>query len=85
MLPADWLGGAGGEVKFTYSNTIRGAAIRIPEPALNGLRQNPRVAYIEVDQEMKAFPPPPGRGPEEGAVVKTVLLKDKRLLGVLLV
>ncbi|WP_199307086.1 S8 family peptidase [Alkalinema sp. FACHB-956] len=41
---------AGGKVEFIYQETIQGTALSIPEPALQGLRQNPLVASIEVDQ-----------------------------------
>ena len=44
---------AGGQVEFTYSNTVRGFAGRFPPEALEGLRHNPNVELIESDQVVK--------------------------------
>jgi subtilisin family serine protease len=40
----------GGQVLHRYDRVLNGFAIRAPEQALEGLRHNPNVAYIEVDQ-----------------------------------
>lgn len=47
---ASALGTAGAKVHFTYEAALTGFAADLPEAALNGLRRNPNVAYIEVDQ-----------------------------------
>lgn len=41
---------AGGTVHFSYSAALQGFAASLPEEALQGLRNNPNVAYIEADQ-----------------------------------
>jgi subtilisin len=40
----------GGAVGHVYEHALRGFAIRLPEPAVEALRQNPNVAYVEADQ-----------------------------------
>lgn len=40
----------GGEVNFVYSAAINGFAAKLPEKAIEALRENPNVAFIEVDQ-----------------------------------
>ena len=42
--------GAGGQVHHTYSNAIKGFAATLPAQALQGLRNNPNVDFIEQDQ-----------------------------------
>lgn len=46
----------GGRVQYRYLHTIKGFSLRVPEAALNGLLNNPNVAYIEQDQIVQAFP-----------------------------
>lgn len=41
---------AGAQTLYRYDTVLNGFAIRAPEQALEGLRRNPNVAYIEVDQ-----------------------------------
>jgi subtilisin family serine protease len=41
---------AGGSLKFTYQYAIKGFAAKIPDVALNGLRNNPNIKSIEQDQ-----------------------------------
>ena len=41
---------AGGQLHHTYSAAIKGFAATLPAAALQGLRNNPSVAYIEQDQ-----------------------------------
>jgi subtilisin family serine protease len=41
---------AGGTLHYTYSHAVRGFALSLPDAALNGLRNNPNVAYVEQDQ-----------------------------------
>lgn len=42
--------GQGGVVHFTYSRVLRGFAATLPAAAVDALRRNPNVAYIEADQ-----------------------------------
>jgi aqualysin 1 len=39
----------GAEVHYTYDAALQGFAATMPEQALNGLRHNPNIEYIEVD------------------------------------
>jgi subtilisin family serine protease len=41
---------AGGTLHFTYQHAIKGFAATLPPAAVNGLRNNPNVAYVEQDQ-----------------------------------
>ena len=42
----------GGKVRFVYDSTISGFAARLPARALEALRNNPNVDYIEADQQV---------------------------------
>ena len=42
----------GGKVRFAYDSTISGFAARLPARALEALRNNPNVDYIEADQQV---------------------------------
>src|SRR5256886_2740518 len=42
----------GGALLHTYSNALKGFAARLPDAAVATLRQDPRVAYVEPDQEV---------------------------------
>lgn len=42
----------GGEMLFSYDTAIQGFTLRAPERAVRALLKNPRVAYIEADQEV---------------------------------
>jgi aqualysin 1 len=42
--------GRGGQVDFVYEAALSGFAGSFPEQALNGLRNNPNIEYIEADQ-----------------------------------
>lgn len=46
---------AGGKVDFTYSDALQGFAARLPDAALQGLRHNPNIEYVEADQVMNAL------------------------------
>jgi len=53
----------GGEVKYVY-RYIPAIAASLPPPAIDALRKNPEIAYIELDHEVRAIPlakptPPP--------------------------
>src|SRR5207302_3280145 len=43
----------GGTLLHTYSNALKGFAARLPDAAVATLRQDPRVAYVEPDQEVR--------------------------------
>ncbi|WP_420127138.1 S8 family peptidase [Longimicrobium sp.] len=45
---------AGGTLHYTYQHAIKGFAATLPAAAVNGLRHNPHVAYIEQDQVVTA-------------------------------
>ncbi|QBX56565.1 S8 family peptidase [Nocardioides seonyuensis] len=45
---------AGAQVTHTYSTVLDGFAAKLPAEALNGLRNNPHVAYIEPDMPVQA-------------------------------
>lgn len=47
-------GEQGAEIRYTYSAVIKGFAARLPDRAVQALRNNPNVAYIEEDQEVHA-------------------------------
>ncbi|ROZ77732.1 S8 family peptidase [Ramlibacter sp. WS9] len=42
--------GVGGQLHHTYKGALKGFAAAIPDAALQGLRNNPHVSYIEQDQ-----------------------------------
>lgn len=65
------VGPALGQILHIYRNSIRGFAVRMPatpsRSAVAELRaNNPRIANCEQDQIVKAFAPPPGKGPGGG-------------------
>ena len=43
---------SGGNIHFRYSAALNGFAASLPEQALNGLRHNPNVLYVEADQQI---------------------------------
>lgn len=51
---ADLTGPLGGSVRFTLDN-INSFAVRLPEAAIEALRRNPKVKYIEADVEAQEF------------------------------
>lgn len=53
----------GGTAHFVYEHALKGFAATLPEPAVEALRRNPHVAYIEPDAEVRAF----GAGAQTGA------------------
>ncbi|MGQ0641257.1 MAG: S8 family peptidase [Gemmatimonadaceae bacterium] len=42
----------GATVRFTYTRVLKGFAAALPDAALNALRRDPDIAYIEQDQEV---------------------------------
>jgi PKD repeat protein len=44
----------GGSIGFVYENAIRGFSLSVPAAALEGIRRNPHVAYVEPDFEVFA-------------------------------
>jgi subtilisin family serine protease len=47
--------GHGGSLRFTYSAALKGFAADLPEQALDALRNNPNVAYVEHDGTVELF------------------------------
>ena len=45
----------GGELLYTYEHALKGFAASFPAAALEGLRRNPNVAFIEPDGEVRAI------------------------------
>jgi subtilisin family serine protease len=57
----------GGTLRFTYTSAIKGFAAELSAPAVEALRRNPNVAYVEPDQAVELFgggtePAPPSWG-----------------------
>ena len=56
----------GGTLRFTYTSAIKGFAADLSAQAVDALRRNPNVAYIEADQTVELFggtqPAPPSWG-----------------------
>ena len=46
----------GGKIHYVYNNALTGFAATLPEAALQGLRHNPNIEYIEVDQRVAIGP-----------------------------
>jgi aqualysin 1 len=64
-LARQLVGGHGGTLRFTYTAALKGFAAELPEQALEALRRNPKVAYVEADQTVELFgtePAPPSWG-----------------------
>jgi len=47
--------GHGGSLRFTYTAALKGFAADLPAQALEALRRNPNVAYVEADQTVSLF------------------------------
>ena len=47
---ANMMQGTGGQLHHTYSGAIKGFAASLPEAALQGIRNNPNVDFVEQDQ-----------------------------------
>ena len=47
---ANLMQGRGGQLHHTYSGALKGFAASLPEAALQGIRNNPNVEYVEQDQ-----------------------------------
>lgn len=46
----------GGNLEFVYKHTIKGFAVsNLPEKAIEAIKRNPNVAYVEQDQEVNAI------------------------------
>jgi subtilisin family serine protease len=45
----------GGALRFTYTTALKGFAAKLPGQALEALRRNPNVAYVEPDQTVELF------------------------------
>jgi subtilisin family serine protease len=59
-LAARLVQASGGTHRYTYSAALRGFAARLPAPALEALRRNPRVAYVEPDRTLHESDVQPG-------------------------
>ena len=46
---------AGGKVGFVYGHALKGFAITVPEQAVESIKKNPRVKYVEPDTSVQAF------------------------------
>lgn len=44
-----------GQVLFVYEHAFRGFALQVPSQAVEGIRQNPNVAFVEPDLKVEAF------------------------------
>lgn len=44
---------ADGQIEFIYEHVLQGFSATIPEQALNGIRNNPNVKYVEQDQSVQ--------------------------------
>src|SRR5436853_4286403 len=47
----------GGTLLHTYTSALKGFAARLPDAAVAALGQNPRIAYVEPDQEVSVSGP----------------------------
>ncbi|MGH8832822.1 MAG: S8 family peptidase, partial [Polaromonas sp.] len=47
---ANLMQGRGGQLHHTYTNALKGFAASLPDAALQGIRNNPNVSYVEQDQ-----------------------------------
>jgi len=56
-LARQLVGAAHGTLRYTYGSAIKGFAAEIPGNALNALRHNPNVAYVEQDGTVELFGP----------------------------
>jgi len=54
-LPDRMVRGAGGTLHFTYRHAIKGFAATLAPDAVEGLRRNPQVAYVEPDADVILF------------------------------
>lgn len=54
-LPNQLVGAARGQLHFTYRHAIKGFSATLPAAAVEALRRNPQVAYMEADQVMQAW------------------------------
>jgi subtilisin family serine protease len=54
-LARQLVGAAHGTLRYTYASAIKGFAAQLPAGALDGLRHNPNVAYVEQDGVVQAL------------------------------
>jgi subtilisin family serine protease len=53
-LARNLVAGQGGSVHYTYQHALRGFAATLPAPAVEALRRNPNVAYVQQDGVVRA-------------------------------
>jgi aqualysin 1 len=54
-LATQLVGAAGGTLRYTYTAALKGFAADLPQQALDALRHNPNVAYVEQDAAVQLF------------------------------
>jgi subtilisin family serine protease len=54
-LARELVGAAHGTLRYTYASAIKGFAAELPGNALDALRRNPNVAYVEQDGTVELF------------------------------
>jgi aqualysin 1 len=54
-LASRLVAGGGGSLRFTYTAALKGFAADLPEQAVEALRHNPQIAYVEADQAVELF------------------------------
>jgi subtilisin family serine protease len=54
-LAADLVGASHGTLRYTYGAALKGFAADLPDQAVEALRRNPRVAYVEADEQVQLF------------------------------
>jgi aqualysin 1 len=55
-LAAQLVRAGGGELHFTYEHALNGFAATLPAAAVDGIRRNPNVAYVEQDAVVTVVP-----------------------------
>jgi subtilisin family serine protease len=54
-LAANLVAGSQGSLRYTYAAALKGFAADLPDHAVEALRRNPRVAYVEADQAVQLY------------------------------